>query len=76
MRIGCWLRAVATYDAFPAFSARVWRVMYNAMGMLILAALAALLCGAFLHPQGFVLFGSLAAVVVLQVPFVSKISGR
>jgi uncharacterized protein (DUF58 family) len=66
-RIGLWLRAVATYDVFPTFSARVRRLFYNPLGLLILAALAALLCGAFLHPQGFVLFGSLTSVIALGV---------
>src|SRR5690242_18048796 len=64
-RIALWLRGVATYDVFSEFSARVRRLLYNPLGVLILAALAALLCGAFLHAQGFVLFGSVAAVLVL-----------
>jgi uncharacterized protein (DUF58 family) len=65
--IAAWLRAVATYDVFPEFSAKVRRLLYNPLGILILAALAALLCGAFLHAQGFVLFGSAVAVIVLGV---------
>jgi uncharacterized protein (DUF58 family) len=65
--LGPWLRGVATYDVFPEFSARVRRLLYNPLGVLILAALAALLCGFFLHAQGFVLFGSMVAVIVLGV---------
>lgn len=60
-----WLRGVATYDVFPEFSGKVRQVLYNPMGVLVLVALAALLCGAFLHAQGFVLFGSVAAVLAL-----------
>lgn len=56
-RLGCWLRAVATYDVIPAFSAKVRRRLYNPLGILLLAALTALLCGLFLHPRGFVLLG-------------------
>jgi uncharacterized protein (DUF58 family) len=67
VRLRAGLRALATYDVFPGFSAKVRRLLYNPLGILILAALAALLCGAFLHAQGFVLFGSLVAVIVLGV---------
>src|SRR5207244_1710936 len=64
---GCWLRAVATYDVFPEFSAKVRRLFYNPLGILILAALVALLCGLFLHAQGFVLGGGVLTVIVLGV---------
>jgi uncharacterized protein (DUF58 family) len=66
-RLGSWLRRIATYDVFPGFSARVRRLLYNPLGVLLMAALAGLLCGFFLHPQGFVLCGGVAAVVVLGV---------
>jgi uncharacterized protein (DUF58 family) len=66
-RIGVWLRALATYDVFPAFSAKVRRLLYNPLGVLILAALTALLCGVFLHPQGFILFGGVLAVLLLGI---------
>jgi uncharacterized protein (DUF58 family) len=66
-RIGALLRALATYDVFPEFGAKVRRLLYNPLGVLILAALAALLCGLFLQAQGFVLLGGVLAVVVLGV---------
>jgi uncharacterized protein (DUF58 family) len=61
------LRAAATYDVFPEFSAKIRRLLYNPLGILILAACAALVCGFFLQAQGFVLFGSVVAVIVLGV---------
>jgi uncharacterized protein (DUF58 family) len=42
-------------------------VLYNPLGILSLTALVALLCGLFLHAQGFVLFGSVLAVIALGV---------
>jgi uncharacterized protein (DUF58 family) len=66
-RIGACLRALATYDVFPEFSAKVRRLLYNPLGVLILAALTALLCGLFLQAKGFVLFGGVLAVIVLGV---------
>jgi uncharacterized protein (DUF58 family) len=61
------LRALATYDLFPEFSATVRRLLYNPLGVLLVAALTALLCGMFLHAQGFVLFGGVLAVIVLGI---------
>jgi uncharacterized protein (DUF58 family) len=61
------LRALASYDVFPEFSRHVRRLLYNPLGVLILAALVALLCGLVLHPQGFVLAGSLSFVLVLGI---------
>lgn len=61
------LRRVATYDFSPEFSARVRRVLYNPLGILLAAALVSLACGFFLHAQGFVLAGGIVAVVGLGV---------
>ncbi len=66
-RIAHRLRATARYDAFPAFSARVRRALYNPFGVLLLAALTALICGFFLHAQGFVLGGGVTVVLLLGV---------
>jgi uncharacterized protein (DUF58 family) len=66
-RLSARLQALATYDVFPHFSARVRRAFYNPLGILLLASLAALLCGLFLHPQGFVLAGGALAVIVLGI---------
>lgn len=59
------LRALSNYDVFPEFSAKVRRLIYNPLGVLALAALASLMCGLFLHPQGFALAGGLLVVIVL-----------
>lgn len=61
------LRSLATYDFFPGFSARVRRFLYNPLGVLLLATTVSLLCGFFLHAQGFVLAGGIVAVVGLGV---------
>jgi uncharacterized protein (DUF58 family) len=67
LRMRSWLKEIAHRDVFPEFSARVRRLLYNPLGVLVLAALAALLCGLFLHVQGFVLCGGVAAVIALGV---------
>lgn len=61
------LRRVATYDFSPQFSAKVRRALYNPLGILLAAALVSLVCGFFLHAQGFVLAGGVFAVVGLGV---------
>lgn len=61
------LRALATRDFFPGFSARARRVVYNPLAVLIGAAAVALVCGIFLHTQGFVLAGGIVVVVGLGV---------
>lgn len=62
-----WLRRIATYDFSPEFSAKVRRFFFRPLGILLLAAGASLLCGLFLHAQGFVLFGGVVAIVALGV---------
>src|SRR5437588_65846 len=59
------LRRLLTHDFFPQLSARLRRRLYTPLGVLLLAAVASLLCGLFLHPQGFVLLGAVLAVVAL-----------
>jgi hypothetical protein len=61
------LRAAATHDVFPEFSAKVRRFVYHPLGVLSLAATVSLLCGLFLHTQGFVLCGGVLAVIALGV---------
>ena len=66
-RFAARLRGLATRDVFPEFSAHVRRRLYHPLAVLTFAGLAALLCGLFLHPQGFVLFGGIAAVIGLGI---------
>jgi uncharacterized protein (DUF58 family) len=61
------LRNLAEYDLFPTFSAKARIILYNPLGVLVLAAIAALLCGFFLHSQGFILCGCMLAVIGLGV---------
>ncbi len=66
-RTCAWLYALATYDVCPRFSARVRKLLYNPLGVLILAALTALLCALFLTSQCYVLFGGVLAVIVVGI---------
>lgn len=66
-RLTSLLRTLATHDFFPEISVQVRRVVYHPLGVLLAAASVSLLCGLFLHAQGFVLFGGVLAVVVLGI---------
>jgi uncharacterized protein (DUF58 family) len=61
-------------------SRKTRRVVCGPLGALVLTAVAAFLCGIFLQPQCFVLFGSLMAVIVVGLcwPWLSLwgLSGR
>ncbi|MCL6504278.1 MAG: DUF58 domain-containing protein [Pirellulales bacterium] len=59
----CWFRVLATYDCFPEFSAKVRRLVYNPLGVLLVAALVALACGLLLHPRVLALCGGLLAII-------------
>ncbi|MFO0823976.1 MAG: DUF58 domain-containing protein [Gemmataceae bacterium] len=48
-------------------AAKVRRFVNHPLGILILAGIVSLLCGLFLHPQGFVLCGGVMAVISLGV---------
>ncbi len=61
------LRSLATHDFFPEISAKVRRLLCNPLGVLLLAGMASMFCGLFLHPQGFVLCGGVLVVVALGV---------
>ncbi|MCS7044888.1 MAG: DUF58 domain-containing protein [Gemmataceae bacterium] len=52
-----------TYDVFPEFSAKVRRLVYSPLGVLLLAAAVALLCGLLLHPRVLALCGGLLTVI-------------
>jgi uncharacterized protein (DUF58 family) len=56
-----------TYDCFPEFSAKVRRLLYTPLGVLVLAALVALVCGLLLHPRVLALCGGLLAVIATGV---------
>lgn len=66
-RIGACLYAMVTRDVFPDFSTRARRVLYNPLGVLVLGALASLLCGLLLHSQGFALCGGVVAVIAVGI---------
>jgi uncharacterized protein (DUF58 family) len=60
-----WLHGAATRDLVPGITPAIRRVALSPLGLLMATALAAFLCGVFLQPQGFILFGSVLAVIVL-----------
>lgn len=60
-----WVHNLATYDVFPAFSEKVRKTVYTPLGVMSLMALASLLCGLFVHTQGYVMAGGVLAVIVL-----------
>jgi uncharacterized protein (DUF58 family) len=66
-RLVAHLNAFARYDIFPAFSAKVRRLLYSPLGVLLVADLVALICSLFLHPRAFVLFGGIAAMILIGV---------
>jgi uncharacterized protein (DUF58 family) len=61
------LRRWLEYDYFPGAERWLRRVVYNPLGSLCLAALAALLCGIYLHPNGFILFAGILSVLLLGI---------
>ncbi|HEV3144542.1 MAG TPA: DUF58 domain-containing protein [Gemmataceae bacterium] len=66
-RLAAGVRALATYDTFPQFSAKARRFLYHPLAVLGVAALVAMLCGFFLHPQGFVLLSGIITVIALGI---------
>ena len=61
------LAGAASHDFAPVFSAKARRFLYTPLGVLAAAGAASLLCGLFLHAQGFVLAGGVLAVAALGV---------
>ena len=61
------LRALAHHDFSPEWSDKVRRFAYHPLAVLLSAGVASLLCGVFLHAQGFVLCGGVLAVAGLGV---------
>jgi uncharacterized protein (DUF58 family) len=59
------LGEVLTHDYFPSVDPYLLDWARKPLGALGLAAGAAALCGIFLHPHGFVVFGGIVLVVVL-----------
>lgn len=67
LRLHARLHSLATYDFAPRFSAKVRRIVYNPLGILLMAGSVSFVCGLFLHAQGFVLSAGVLAVVALGV---------
>lgn len=66
-RLADRIQRLTSYDFAPEFSEKVRRAFYHPLGIMGLAAFVSLLCGLFLHPQGFILCGGILAVVALGV---------
>ena len=66
-RLGGWLKQLATYDTFPDLSTQVRRFVYHPLGILGAHGCTALLCGLFIHPQGFVLCAGVLSVMALGI---------
>src|SRR5437762_1884358 len=59
------LGEVLTRDYCPSIDPYLLDWTRTPLGILGIAAVASALCGAFLHPNGYVLLGGIVAVVVL-----------
>ena len=64
-RLWLALQSFSKVDYFPEFSAKVRRLVYNPCGVLVAFILMSLLCGTFIHPQGFIIGGGLLFVLIL-----------
>lgn len=66
-RLRSRLRAAARHDFCPGLSRRVRRAVHQPLGMILLAAAVAALCGLAVHPRVFALSGGLLAVAAAGV---------
>jgi hypothetical protein len=64
-RLWLTLQSFSKVDYFPEFSAKVRKLVYNPCGVLVAFILMSLLCGTFIHPQGFIIGGGLLFVLIL-----------
>jgi uncharacterized protein (DUF58 family) len=62
-----FLRTAATHDFFPVFSRKVRPALVSPLGVLLLGAATATLCGLFVHPRMFTLAGGIGLVVAAGV---------
>lgn len=62
-----WLRRVADHDFCPALSRRVRGALYHPLGLLLLAAGVAALCGLAVHPRVLVIAAGLVAMAAIGV---------
>lgn len=66
-RLRSTLQTAARHDFCPALSRRVRRAVHQPLGMILLAAGVAALCGLAVHPRVFALAGGLLAVAAAGV---------